>query len=118
MDAGLFGPSPYGVGRLRPPGGERRDQEQAAPARLHAGEYRPHEAAAPADIDATTGRYAVLHDGARRLQLVTANVVGRDVASFVAEAQRRLGSEVASPAGTFAVFGGAAEAQAQARQQL
>src|SRR5262245_11027132 len=37
-----------------------------------------------ADIYQTSGHYRVLHQGARRVQTITANVAGRDVASFVA----------------------------------
>jgi Cu/Ag efflux pump CusA len=43
-----------------------------------------------ADIYETSGRYIVLHEGARRVQTITCNVAGRDVGSFVAEAQNRL----------------------------
>lgn len=71
-----------------------------------------------ADIGATTGRYAILHEGAQRRQAVTCNVRGRDVASFVAEAKRRILEMVRFPAGVYPVFAGAAEAQAQARRQL
>ncbi len=71
-----------------------------------------------ADIYLTTGRYAVLHDGARRQQAVTCNVGGRDLASFVAEAQRKILAEVSFPAGVYPVFTGAAEAQAQARREI
>jgi Cu/Ag efflux pump CusA len=71
-----------------------------------------------AEVYPTTGRYVVLHDGVRRLQLVTCNVAGRDVASFVDEARRKIGRDVVFPAGSFPVFSGAAEAQAQSRQQL
>ena len=38
-----------------------------------------------ADVYSTTGRYAILHDGARRRQTITCNPAGRDVSSFVAE---------------------------------
>src|SRR4051812_5268904 len=37
------------MGRLRPAGRERRDQEQHAPGDLDAREHRPYEGAAPAD---------------------------------------------------------------------
>ncbi|HKX02590.1 MAG TPA: efflux RND transporter permease subunit [Methylomirabilota bacterium] len=71
-----------------------------------------------ADIYTSTGRYAVLHDSARRVQVVTCNVVGRDVVSFVQEAKRKIGRTVVFPVGFSAAFAGAAEAQAQAREQL
>ncbi|HUC86584.1 MAG TPA: efflux RND transporter permease subunit [Candidatus Acidoferrales bacterium] len=71
-----------------------------------------------ADVFLTTGRYAILHDGARRRQTVTCNPAGRDVASFVAEAQKRISEQVNFPAGVYAEFSGAAEEQQQAQNEL
>ena len=47
-----------------------------------------------ADVFLTTGRYAILHDGARRRQTITCDPAGRDVASFVADAQREIASQI------------------------
>jgi len=71
-----------------------------------------------ADVFLTTGRYAILHDGARRRQTLTCNPSGRDVASFVAEAQSQIASKVAFPAGVYAEFSGAAEEQRRAKNEL
>jgi Cu/Ag efflux pump CusA len=71
-----------------------------------------------ADVFLTTGRYAILHDGARRRQTITCNPAGRDVASFVADAQKALAARVQFPAGVYAVFSGAAEEQQQAQREL
>ena len=71
-----------------------------------------------ADIYETTGRYQVQHQGAQRVQAVTANVVGRDVASFVAAAKRKIAKEVRLPDGVYVSFAGSAEAQSQARRDL
>ena len=71
-----------------------------------------------ADVYETSGRYVVLHLGARRVQTITCNVSGRDLASFVDEAKRRLASSVLLPAGMYFEFGGAAAAQAQSKQDL
>ncbi|MBI4603633.1 MAG: efflux RND transporter permease subunit [Planctomycetes bacterium] len=71
-----------------------------------------------ADVYLATGRHAVLHDGARRYQEVTCNASGRDVASFAAEAKRRIASEVALPTGCYVAFAGSAEAHAQARREI
>ena len=71
-----------------------------------------------ADIYETTGRYQVQHQGAQRVQAVTANVVGRDVASFVAAAKRKIAKEVRLPEGVYVSFAGSAEAQSQARRDL
>jgi Cu/Ag efflux pump CusA len=70
-----------------------------------------------AEIASGAGRSEVVHEGGRREQVITANVRGRDVASFAAEARKAIAS-VRFPAGTYAVFGGAAEAQAEARGEL
>lgn len=71
-----------------------------------------------ADIYGTQGRAMLLHDGARRRQAVTCNVEGRDVASFVADAQAAVAHHVSFAAGTYPVFGGEAEARAEAQQEL
>ena len=71
-----------------------------------------------ADVHPSNGRYAVIHEGAQRLQQVTCNVQGRDVASFAAEVQRRLAAQLSLPPGMFVVYTGSAFAAAQARHQL
>ena len=71
-----------------------------------------------ADVVPTTGRYQVLHQGARRVQTVTVNVAGRDVASFAADARSRILSKVALPEGSYIEFAGTAEAQARSRRDL
>src|SRR5262249_36768966 len=70
-----------------------------------------------ASISLGTGRYSILHDGGRRVQIVTCNVEGRALDSFVAEAQRRVGA-VTLPAGTYVEFSGAAQARATALRQI
>jgi CzcA family heavy metal efflux pump len=74
--------------------------------------------AALADVFSTTGRYAILHDGARRRQTVTCNPEGRDVSSFMAEAQKQIASQIKFPAGTYPEYSGAAEEQAAAQREL
>jgi Cu/Ag efflux pump CusA len=71
-----------------------------------------------AEVYPTTGRYAILHDGARRRQAVTCNVRGRDPASFVAEARKKVAAEVGFPAGVYPVFAGVTEARARAQREL
>jgi Cu/Ag efflux pump CusA len=71
-----------------------------------------------ADVFLTTGRYAILHDGARRRQTITCNPAGRDVASFMADAQKQIAAQVKFPAGVYAEFSGAAEEQQQAQTEL
>jgi Cu/Ag efflux pump CusA len=71
-----------------------------------------------ADIYETSGRYQVLHRDAQRVQAVTANVSGRDLESFVADARKKIAREVTLPPGAHVEFAGAAEAQARSRRDL
>jgi CzcA family heavy metal efflux pump len=71
-----------------------------------------------ANVYETSGRFTILHDGARRVQTITANVSGRDVGSFVADARRKIQQKIALPAGSYVEFGGTAEAEAQSRRTL
>ena len=71
-----------------------------------------------ADIYLTTGRFAILHDGARRRQTITCNPSGRDVSSFVAEAQKQIAAQVKFPASVYVEFSGAAQQQSAAQREL
>ncbi len=66
----------------------------------------------------SSGRYRVQHQGARRLQTVTANVSGRDVASFVKEAKAEIAADISFPPGTYVEFHGTAEAQSRSQRAL
>jgi CzcA family heavy metal efflux pump len=70
-----------------------------------------------AAISQGTGRYAILHEGGRREQIVTCNVEGRALDSFVAQAQSKIGGLKLAP-GTYVEFGGEAEARAGALRQI
>lgn len=70
-----------------------------------------------ADIARVSGRYLVAHEGARRLQTVTMNVGGRDVASFTANLQRVVQSAHVAR-GIEMEVGGTATAQAAAQHEL
>ncbi len=71
-----------------------------------------------ADVERTTGRYLVSHQGTRRVVTVTANVQGRDVAGFARELESAAQASVRLPAGIFAEFGGTAAAQRSAQREL
>ena len=71
-----------------------------------------------ADIGMGSGRYAVSHEGARRVQVVSCNARGRALGAFVADAKRRVEREVRFPAGDYPIWSGAAEAAREARGQL
>lgn len=70
-----------------------------------------------AETYATTGRYAIAHDGTRRRQAVTCDVRGRDLASFVAEARAKVGA-LSFPPQTYPVFAGAAEERERAQREV
>ena len=74
--------------------------------------------AALADVEQASGRYSVLHRGAQRVQTVTADVEGRDLASFFAELKARVDAEVNFSADTYPEYTGAAVEQAAARDEL
>ena len=71
-----------------------------------------------ADVYQRTGRYSIAHEGTRRRQAVYCNVRGRDVASFVEEAERVVRQKVRFPAGVYTVFGGVSEARKRAQQEI
>jgi Cu/Ag efflux pump CusA len=71
-----------------------------------------------ADVYETAGRYQVSHLGGQRLQTVTANVAGRDVGSFVQNAQAAVAANVELPNGVYVEFAGSAQAQAQSLRDL
>ncbi len=71
-----------------------------------------------ADVYEASGRYIILHDGARRVQTITCNVKGTDAVSFVKDAKRKIDSSIQFPGGTYIEFGGTAAAQAKSREEL
>lgn len=71
-----------------------------------------------ADVYETSGRYIILHNGARRVQTITCNVKGTDVVSFVKDAKEKIESSIKFPGGTYVEFGGTAAAQAKSRREL
>jgi len=97
---------------------DRRDPESLGGLLLGNGQGLRVPLREVADVYPTTGRYSILHYGTRRRQVVTCNVRGRDPASFVAEARRRVVEDVAFPAGVYPAFAGVAEARAHAGRQL
>jgi len=71
-----------------------------------------------ADVYQGAGRYQVQHEGARRVQSVTAAVSGNDVSSFVAAARRAVAAKVRLAPGSYVEFSGAAQAQSRSRRDL
>jgi cobalt-zinc-cadmium resistance protein CzcA len=81
-----------------------------------AGGYVP--LGAVADIVVAPGPNQVSRENGKRLVIVTANVRGRDIGSFVAEAERRIRDGVAIPAGYWTAWGGQFEQLISARERL
>ncbi len=71
-----------------------------------------------ADIVQENGRSKILHAGAKRIQTVTANVVGRDIETFTDELKAKLKSDLVLSQGTYLEFTGEAEANAKSREAL
>lgn len=70
-----------------------------------------------ADVFVSEGRVSIAHEGGMRRQLVTCNVRGRDVTSFVADAEDRL-RKLPLPSGVFLSLAGEHEARAEAQREL
>ncbi|MFO1207464.1 MAG: efflux RND transporter permease subunit [Burkholderiales bacterium] len=96
----------------------RRSIAQVGALTLRNAEGRMLRLADVADVELENGRYKVLHFGGKRLQTVTGNVAGRDLADFEREARRRVAAEVELAPGNFVQFSGTAQAQARARRDL
>ncbi|MBP1634556.1 MAG: czcA 1 [Acidobacteria bacterium] len=71
-----------------------------------------------ATVRIVRGPEAVNHENGERRLVVQANVRGRDVGSFVAEAQRRLQAQGALPEGYHLAWGGQFENQQRAMRRL
>lgn len=96
----------------------RRSPAQIGELPLRAGDGTILPLSRVADIRQADGRYLILHDGAQRLQRVTAQVGGRPVGQFVGEARKRVEADVKLPRGYSVVFAGEAQAQAGAQREL
>jgi Cu/Ag efflux pump CusA len=97
---------------------ERRDPESIGGLQLRNAQGLRLPLSELATIYRNSGRHSILHEGARRRQTITCNPEGRDVTSFVADAKKQVAAKVIFPAGVYAVFTGAAEAQAAATREL
>ena len=71
-----------------------------------------------AAIDEDEGPYQVSRENGRRRVVVQANIRGRDLGSFVAEAQRRVRADVPLPPGSWLAWGGQFENLLAARERL
>lgn len=71
-----------------------------------------------ASVALTEGRTGIMHEGARRRQVVTVNPTTSDTTGFVAAAQRAIGARVHLSPTVYLEFAGAATAERQARHEL
>jgi CzcA family heavy metal efflux pump len=71
-----------------------------------------------ATVSRTAGRYLIQHQNARRVQTVTANAAGRDVARVAVELERALRTPGLLPSGVYSELAGAATAEREARREL
>ena len=71
-----------------------------------------------AELEVAPGPNQVSRENGKRRVVVTANVRGRDIGSFVAEAEQRIRDSVAVPAGYWIAWGGQFEQLISARQRL
>jgi CzcA family heavy metal efflux pump len=107
----------FGVDVILPPALRNRvDSVAQLPLRNPEGIYVP--LGQLAHVYQTSGRYAVLHDGARRVQTITLNVAGGNTGAFVRSAQEQIAAKLKLAPGDYVQFSGTAEAEAQARHDL
>jgi len=71
-----------------------------------------------ADVEATRGAEKINREQGQRRIVVMSNVRGRDLGSFVAEVQQKVGRNVQLPAGYTITYGGQFENQQRAMQRL
>jgi heavy metal efflux system protein len=71
-----------------------------------------------ATVEVTVGPNMISRENGKRRVVVTANVRGRDLGSFVAEAQRQVAEEVEVPSGYWVSYGGTFEQLISASKRL
>ena len=71
-----------------------------------------------AEISKSKGPQTIFRENLMRRKIIVCNVVGRDIGSFVEEAQEKIAARVSLPAGYFATFGGQFESQQRSLKQL
>ena len=96
----------------------REDQDLVPQIPVAAAGGRPVPLGELADIRIEESPPSIEHENSRRRTFVSANVRGRDVASFVAEAQRRIAAEVKLPSGYTLDWGGDFENLMSASRRL
>jgi CzcA family heavy metal efflux pump len=107
----------FAVSVILPPGLRNRvDSIATLPIKSPDGIYLP--LGKLASVYEKSGRYNILHDGARRVQTITLNVAGGDAEAFARNAQAQIAAKVHLAPGNYVQFTGTAAAQAQSRRDL
>ena len=103
---------------VRLPEDRRNDIDQlgSLPIQVSGGGYVPLKELV--DIGLTTGLNQVNRENGKRRVVVTANVRGRDLGSFVSDVQETVESEVTLPAGYWVEYGGTYQTLQSASQRL
>jgi cobalt-zinc-cadmium resistance protein CzcA len=96
----------------------RESEELVAQIPVEATGGRPVPLGELADIRIEESPPSIEHEDSRRRTFVSANVRGRDVASFVQEAQKRIAAQVKLPAGYTLAWGGDFENLLSASRRL
>jgi cobalt-zinc-cadmium resistance protein CzcA len=92
------------------------DQLGSLPIQVSSGGYVPLKELV--DIGLTTGLNQVNRENGKRRVVVTANVRGRDLGSFVSDVKATIESQVALPAGYWVEYGGTYQTLQSASQRL
>ena len=103
---------------VRLPESYRRDRDEIAGILLAAPAGEQISLGRVAEIRRSSGPEVVHRENSQRRMVVQCNVRGRDVGSFVAEAQSRIQATVDLPAGYYMTWGGQFENQQRAMQRL
>jgi cobalt-zinc-cadmium resistance protein CzcA len=103
---------------LKFPSQWRESEELVAQIPVEATGGRPVPLGELADIRIEESPPSIEHEDSRRRTFVSANVRGRDVASFVQEAQRRIAAQVKLPTGYTIAWGGDFENLLSASRRL
>jgi CzcA family heavy metal efflux pump len=96
----------------------RRRPEDLRRLPLRASDGRVVSLGEVAELGRSSGRYMISHQGTRRVQTVTANTAGREVADFARELESRIAVPGVLPAGIYAELAGTAAAQREAQREL
>jgi CzcA family heavy metal efflux pump len=103
---------------VRLPPADRLDPETLGDMLIRAGSGVTVPLKDLATISLSEGRTSIMHEGARRRQVVTLNPTSSDIEGFVTAARNVINQKVRLPGGVYLEFTGAAEGEATARREL